>query len=179
MKPSQDSFLKTDSVDEQLDIIIEKYKVHPGIQKIKGNNSFLSHFSLSCATEGMILQILLSLNVTKGAGYDTLAPKVIRLVSAIIASPLTGIINLSVTKGIFPDLLKTACFVPASKKEDQSKKENYRPISILNTFSKVFELFMLDQLVPFFNETMSKFLSAYRKNVSCQNVLLRSIERIS
>ena len=36
---------------------------------------------------------------------------------------------------------------------------------------------MLDQLIPFFNETMSKFLSAYRKNVSCQNVLLRSIEQ--
>ena len=36
---------------------------------------------------------------------------------------------------------------------------------------------MLDQLIPFFNETMSKFLSAYRKNVSCQNVLLRLIEQ--
>ena len=104
-------------------------------------------------------------------------PKVIRLVSPIIASPLTGIINLSITKGIFPDLLKTACVVPAFEKEDRSKKENYRPISILNTFSKVFERFVSDQLIPFFNETMSKFLSAYRKNVSCQNVLLGLIEQ--
>ena len=125
MKPSQGSFSKTDSVDEQLDIIIEKYKAHPSIQKIKDNNPFLSHFSLSCATEDMILRILLSLNFTKGAGYDTLPPKVIRLVSTVIASPLTGIINLSITKGIFPDLLKTACVVPAFKKEDRSKKENY------------------------------------------------------
>ena len=76
------------------------------------------------------------------------------------------------TDFIFPDLLKTACAVPAFKKE-RSKKENYRPISILNTFSKVFERFVLDQLIPFFNETMSKFLSDCRKNVSCQNVLLR------
>ena len=177
MKPSQDSFSKTDSVDEQLDIIIEKYKAHPSTQKIKDNNPFLSHFSLSCATEDMILRILLSLNVTKGAGYDTLPPKVIRSVSPIIASPLTGIIYLSSIKGIFPDLLKTACVVPAFKKEDRYKKENYRPISILNTFSKVFERFVLDQLIPFFNETMSKFLSAYRKNVSCQNILLRLMEQ--
>ena len=63
------------------------------------------------------------------------------------------------------------------KKKIDLKKENYRPISILNTFSKVFERFVLDQLIPFFNETMSKFLSAYRKNVSCQNVLLRLIEQ--
>ena len=73
----------------------------------------------------MILRILLSLNVTKGAGYDTLPPEVNRLVSPIIASPLTGIISLSITKGIFPDLLKTACVVPAFRKEDRSKKENY------------------------------------------------------
>ena len=51
------------------------------------------------------------------------------------------------------------------------------PNTILNTFWKVFERFVLDQLIPFFNETMSKFLSAYRKNVSCQNVLLRLIEQ--
>ena len=111
----------------------------------------------------MILRILMSLNVSNGDEYDTLPPKVIRLVSPIIASPLTGIINLSITQGIFPDLLKTACVVPAFKNEDQSKKENYRPISILNTFSKVFERYVSDQLFPFFNETMSKFLSAYRK----------------
>ena len=78
MKPSQGSFLKTDSVDKQLDIIIEKYKAHPSIQKIKDNNPFLSQLSLSCATEDMILRILLLLNVSKGAGYDTLPPKVIR-----------------------------------------------------------------------------------------------------
>ena len=125
----------------------------------------------------MILRILLSLNVSEGAGYDTLPPKVIRLVSPIIASPLTGIINLSITKGIFPYLLKTACVVPAFEKEDQSKKENYKPISILNTFLKVFVPYVLYQLIPFFNETMSKFLSAYKKNVSCQNVLLRLIEQ--
>ena len=128
MKPSQDSFSKTDSVDEQLDIIIEKYKAHPSIQKIKDNNPFLSHFSLSCATEDMILRILLSLNVTKGAAYDTLPPKVIRLVSAVIASPLTGIINLSITKGIFPDLLKTAFVVPAFKKKIDLKKKITGPL---------------------------------------------------
>ena len=75
IKPSQDSFLKTDSVEEQLDIIIEKYKAHPIIQEINDDNLFLSHFSLSYATEDMILRILLSLNVSKEAGYDTLPQK--------------------------------------------------------------------------------------------------------
>ena len=63
------------------------------------------------------------------------------------------------------------------KNDDRLRKENYRPISILNTFSKVFERYILEELTPFFNVTMSQFLSAYRKNFSCQNVLLRLIEQ--
>ena len=57
MKPSQDSFSKTDSVDEQLDIIIEKYKAHPSILKIKDNNSFFTvlcngrHDTTDCAVD--------------------------------------------------------------------------------------------------------------------------------
>ena len=73
--------------------------------------------------------------------------------------------------------MKEACITPVFKKDDRLRKENYRPISIPNTFSKVFELYILEQLTPFFNVTMSQFLSAYRKNFSCQNVLLRLIEQ--
>ena len=56
-------------------------------------------------------------------------------------------------------------------------KENYRFISILNSFSKVFERYVLEQLTPFFDKTTSQFLSAYKKNVNCQNVLLRLTEQ--
>ena len=44
VKPSQDSFSKTYLVEEQSHIIIEKYKAHPSIQKIKDNNPFRSSF---------------------------------------------------------------------------------------------------------------------------------------
>ena len=73
--------------------------------------------------------------------------------------------------------MKEAYITPVFKKDDRLRKENYRPISILNTFSKVFERYILEQLTSFFNVTMYQFLSAYRKNFSCQNVLLRLIEQ--
>ena len=73
--------------------------------------------------------------------------------------------------------MKEDCITPVFKKDDHLKKENYKPLSILNTFPKVFERYILEQLTPFFNVTMSRFLSAYRKNFSCQNVLLRLIEQ--
>ena len=115
------------------------------------------------------------MDISKGAGYDTLPPKIIKLAAPIIVTPLTKIINLSISVSKYPDMMKEDCITPVFKKDDRLRKENYRPISILNTFSKVFERYILEQLTPFFNVTMSHFLSAYRKKFSCQNVLLRLI----
>ena len=61
----------------------------------------------------------------------------------------------------------------AYQKEDRLDKKNYRPISILNKFAKIFERFYLIKLIPIFNKIMSENLSAFRKNYSAQHVLLR------
>ena len=165
------------SHDEELDHIIRQFNNHPSILKIKEKHPCPSVFSLSNATEDDILRILLSLDITKGAGYDTLPPKVIKLAADIIAKPLSEIINFSKFNCLFPDMQKFATVTPAFKKEDCSFKGNYRPISILNTFSKVFERFLLEKITPFFNGRMADFFSAYRKNTGCQNVLLRLVEQ--
>ena len=55
-------------------------------------------------------------------------------------------------------------------------KKNYRPTSVLNIFSKIFERFLSDRMVPYLNSILSVFISAYRKNYSCQHVQLRMIE---
>ena len=71
---------------------------------------------------------------------------------------------------------KVACITPAFKKEDRLDQTNYMPISVLNVFSKVFEHFILDQSTTYFKSMLSEFRSAYRKQYSCQHVLLRMIE---
>ena len=53
---------------------------------------------------------------------------------------------------------------------------NYRPVSVLNVFSKVLERFILYQLTSYFKSILFEFRSAYRKQYSCQHVLLRMIE---
>ena len=79
-------------------------------------------------------------------------------------------------EGFFPHAEKIACITPAFKKEDRPDYTSYRPISVLNVFSKVFERFILDQLTSYFKSILSEFHSAYRKQYSCQHVLLRMIE---
>ena len=63
---------------------------------------------------------------------------------------------------IFPNVEKEASVTPVFKTEDRQIKTNYRPISVLNVFSKIFERFLLNHLQPFIDNVISSFLSAYR-----------------
>jgi hypothetical protein len=66
-------------------------------------------------------------------------PKLLKLSSPFIISPLTHICNKSLSSGIFPDSLKYSEIKPLFKKGDKHNISNYRPISILTSFSKVLE----------------------------------------
>ncbi len=77
----------------------------------------------------------------------------------------------------FPEMLKCAEIMPAYKKGDVHDKKNYRPMSILPVLSKVFEGIITDQLKPFFENVYSPYLSGFRKNHNCQDVLLRFVEK--
>ena len=54
----------------------------------------------------------------------------------------THLINKSIHQGIFPDDLKVAKVIPVYKFGNKSNISNYRPISGLSFFSKVFEKVM-------------------------------------
>ena len=95
------------------------------------------------------------------------------MAAPLLTEPLTDIINSSIINEAYPDTLKIASVCTAYQKEDRLDKKNYRPISILNKFAKIFERFYLIKLIPIFNKIMSENLSAFRKNYSAQHVLLR------
>jgi len=42
--------------------------------------------------------------------------------------------------GVFPDRLKYAIIKPLHKNDDRCKVTNYRPVSLLTSFSKIFEM---------------------------------------
>ena len=62
------------------------------------------------------------------------------------------------------------------KKGVRTEIGNYRPVSILNCFSEIYERFLHDQIASFSNESLSDFISAYRKGYSTNHVLIRLIE---
>ena len=68
-----------------------------------------------------------------------------------IAPYLALIFNLCVDQGVFPDLMKYSKVIPLFKSGDSQDSNNYRPVSVLPVFSKVFEKVMLNQMLDHFN----------------------------
>ena len=64
---------------------------------------------------------------------------VLKKVGQFVSNPISHIINLSLSFGIFPYLFKVATVVPSHKKGNSSLFSNYRPISLHLVISKVFE----------------------------------------
>ena len=86
---------------------------------------------------------------------------------------LTVAINKSIEENIFPDSAKIASVIPLDKsKLNKNEISNYRPVSVLNTFSKFYEKVIEKQLVRFMGEYFSPLVSAYRTNYSSQNVII-------
>ena len=68
-------------------------------------------------------------------GYDEI--KILNLSAPYISSPLCRIINTSLNSGVFPTRLKYSIITPLCKEGDKNKVTNYRPISLLTSFSKI------------------------------------------
>ena len=89
-------------------------------------------------------------------------------------SVVTDIINSSFVSGIFPSELKIAKVVPIHKGGSKSEVSNYRPISLLSSFSKIFEKAMYARLINFLNsnKTLTESQYGFRAGRSCEHALL-------
>ena len=160
---------------DAIDRIIKSYQNHPSVLKIKNKcGSDLNSFDFQQKTTSEVKK-LKEMDIKKAVGVDTIPPKLIKIGADIIADSLTQAINCCLRQGIFPDNAKIASVVPVDKgKPDKYDVLNYRPVSILSTFSKIYEKVIKNQLVSYFDKYLSPFISAYRKNYSTQQVLFVS-----
>ena len=73
------------------------------------------------------------------SGYDELPASIMKQCIDSYIEPLTLLINKSIQQGVFPVELKIARIIPLYKGENNQLIHNYRPISVLPFFSKIFE----------------------------------------
>ena len=115
------------------------------------------------------------------SGHDGVSSKLLKQLKNQVSEPLTFLVNQSIDVGQFPNLLKIAKVKTLFKKGDVHDANNYRPISLLPAFSKVFEKVILNQLVEYFNESSLFYGSQYgfRKNHSTELAILELMDKIT
>ena len=133
------------------------------------------------ATENEIVEISKSFQSKKTHGYDKIPMLIIKQTINLISEPLTHIINLSITHGIVPNEMKIARVIPLFKAGDKTLFTNYRPISILPSFSKFLERVIYSRMLNYLNKNsiLSKNQYGFRKNHSTSLALLDLYDKIS
>lgn len=102
-----------------------------------------------------VFSTILNMKNTSSVGDDQIPVKLIKYTADIIAEPITYIINLALTTGVFPHKLKIANVIVIYKKGDKTAFENYRPISLLSNLSKIFEKIISERLLNYFEGKIS------------------------
>ena len=162
---------------DKISNIIKKFKNHPSVTKIKENVYVEGQFHFSTVTETVIKEKINSLDKNKPSTFNNIPTKILVENSDIISPFLTKMYNDSKSISDFPSILKLAEIIPAHKKDDRSIKNNYRPISILPSISKVFERNMFDHISMYIDKYLSPFLCGFRKGYSTQYCLTLMLER--
>ncbi|XP_046686943.1 uncharacterized protein LOC124372582 [Homalodisca vitripennis] len=102
---------------------------------------------LTDTTVREVEEIISSLKNKTSSGLDEISAKLVKHCAETIIAPLVDVINKSFKSGIFPSALKVSKVYPKLKKGVSTNLSNYRPISIIPTFSKIFEKIVLKRLI--------------------------------
>ena len=123
----------------------------------------------STVTESKVYKLISSVNTKNATGLDGISAKFIRDGCSVIASPITHILNLSLSQSTVPKAFKEA----RDKKGGRGEVGNYRPVSILPVVSKICERIVYDQL----SKHLDKHITLY-KYQSTETALIDLSDRI-
>lgn len=127
-------------------------KTNTNIKKkcLQNCNNNGSSFFLKPVDELEIRKIIVTLKNTQATGYDEIRTQIIKDCRYSISLVLAHMINLSFEKGTFPEKLKRSIVKPLYKKGDRDTAGNYRPVTLIPIFSKIFEKAMASRLSDYF-----------------------------
>ena len=157
--------------------IIFKFKTHPSIIKIKDMIHITQKFSFLTTDTASFAKEIHKMNSNKPTTFNNIPVKILIENCDLLAPHINQIYNNSILSSKFPALLKRAEITPAHKKDDKTKMDNYRPVSILPSISKLFERNMYDQIYDYMDNHLSKYLCGFRKGYSTQHCLMVMLEK--
>ena len=127
-----------------------------------------------------IEKLISNLDSKKSPGFDELSAKFLKLCAPHISKTLANIFNISISSGIYPDLLKTARVTPIYKNGEKSDPSNYRPISVLSLMNKVFEKILHKRLYKYLTKfkILYEYQFGFREGHSTTQALIEITDRL-
>ena len=163
---------ESEYTEDQLTNIINKYKSHPSIKKIKSNYTIKQKFSFKPVTVKDIENVIKNIPTNKVTGGEI--PLNVLKQSGYTYVILRECINDFL--GSFLDSLKLGNITPVHKKDEPTDKENYRPVRILPLLLKIFERLIYDQLNEYLEQYLNSLLGSFREVHSSQYALFRLLQ---
>ena len=174
--PADESNLS--NIDDPISKAIAKYENHPSILRIKNHmNEKDLNFSFEFVDKPKISKEINQLNGKKACQEHDIPVKLIKSNKDLFSHFIYHNLNNSLFSSKFPSNLKAADILPTHKKKDKPVIENYRPISILPTLSKIYERCMYDQMYKYFDQILSKYQCGFRQGYNIQHCLLMMVEK--
>ena len=105
--------------------------------------------------------LIRNLHNKNSSGHDNVNNNLLKELKISIVTPLTIVFNKSLTEGVFPTTMKKADVVPLHKGGTHDLKNNYRPISLLLTMSKILEKLVYKRTYNYLDSNGLLFKSQY------------------
>ncbi len=137
-------------------------------------------FHLATVTVEFVSCVIAKLRPNKAVGLDKIRARLLKDGSHVISPILTSLIDKSIEDGAFPKLWKSAKVSALFKGGDKSLKDNYRPISILPSVSKIIERAVYLQLSTYLeqNKLLSSCQFGFRLGKSTTTALINFTDHI-
>ena len=138
--------------------LVDKLSASPKIFTMETTKEYYDEFdiqnslNLEMVDSSIILDLLSKTNISKAAGIDKLSGTFIKDGAESFANHFIKIVSLTIESFLFPDLCKIAKLIALFKKGLRTEAKNYRPISLLPLFSKIFEKVVHFQTEKFLND---------------------------
>lgn len=148
------------------DKLVKEYYANCGVT--------LGGFSFNKVNETTVYKKLTDLKCNKATGLDNIPARFIKDSANFITPVVTHILNLSIGQAKVPDELKQARVFPLFKKGSRFECNNYRPVSILSSLSKVFEKILFDQIEEYIFKCniLYELQSGFRRMHSTETTIL-------
>ena len=146
------------------------------------NQIFLTQSRLTSLdfNDDELLKIIRALNINKAHGHDDISIRMIKICDKSLIKPLIFLFKTSLRSLHYPDIWKKSNIIPVHKKNDKRLVNDYRPISLLPVFGKIFEKIIFNKIYKFLSEEkrLNPNQSGFRPSDSCINQLIEITHEI-